>query len=688
MRCGPTSWVVTVTVAMAAASASTARAQRWDDATGAAIGATGEWTNRVEVADLDGDGWVDLLFANGGDQGAAGGPEPQRVFRNLGNWSGTGPHFAEITDAVLGAAAVRRARAILAGDLDGDGGLDLLAAGAHGTASGLFLRRADGGYDDVSTARLPAGPHAIADAALGDVDGDGDLDVVAADTVGDPELVDGLVRVWVNDGAARFVAAPPDRLPAAPLAGARALALGDVDDDGDLDVVIACARGAGAVLWLGDGAGRFTDGSTRLPLAPGATAVAAMDLDGDGDLDLVTADSGPSRRETIWTNEAGRFRDVTATTLGGVANLADVDDRALAFVDVDSDRDADLIVGSRTEPDRPLRNDGAAGFAIVAGALPLATARTTALALADLDHDGRLDVIQAQDDGAPEIVQLAAAGNRTDTAVPVIRVLRRATPADRRVIARVHDRKSGGRPHDWRRLVVELGGPGTRPAIAMRWVGEHLWTATVPDEPALVYRVCATDVAGNPNCGPELTVDPPVDAGADAGDPGGDPGGCCDAGDPRGGALPALAVVVGRARRDPSSSSGQRSARVTRFLLVCAAGAVGTGARYLIALAVATWAATAFPLATLIVNLLGCFLIALVAQLAIASPSFPDHLRVVITTGFLGGLTTYSAFNQEATRLLVDGAPRTGALYLAATLAGCFLMGLAGTLLARRLVGG
>ncbi|HVV87200.1 MAG TPA: CrcB family protein [Kofleriaceae bacterium] len=123
---------------------------------------------------------------------------------------------------------------------------------------------------------------------------------------------------------------------------------------------------------------------------------------------------------------------------------------------------------------------------------------------------------------------------------------------------------------------------------------------------------------------------------------------------------------------------------MTRFLLVCAAGAAGTGCRYLVALGLAARVPT-FPIATLIVNLVGCFLIALVAQLALSAPSFSDHLRVVLMTGFMGGLTTYSAFNQEATKLL-GSAPRTGALYVAVTLLGCFACGLAGTWLARRIV--
>ena len=543
MRAGLVTWIATLTVAVGSA-----RAQRWDDATAATIGDTGEWTNKVELADLDGDGWVDILFANGGDYDQAGTPEPQRVFRNLGNWAQAAPHFAEITATVFGAAAVRLARVFKVGDLDRDGDLDIFVGGAHGTASGLFLRKAGGGYDDVSATQLPAGVVALGDAELGDVDGDGDLDIAAADWGGPPLLSTGPVRLWLNDGAAHFTAAAADRLPATTIGWSWDLELIDVDDDADLDLLVSCKRCTGGRLWRNDGSGRFTDASDGLPQRANNYDYEAMDLDGDGDLDLATVNDGPMQRETILINDGhGRFEDKSATLLAGTANPGGVDDNVVAFVDIDSDRDADLIVGSLSDPDRLLRNDGAAGFTLVAGALPLATPGTLGLALADLNHDGRVDVVQGQGEVTmADVVQLAAASNSADTAVPVVAVLRQATRADRRVIARIHDRRSPSRLHDWRRVVVEIGGPGTRPAIPMRWIGEYLWTATVPDEPALTYRVCATDTAGNPFCAHDEALDPAVDAGADATtDPSLTPGGCCSTGAARDGALPVLAIVLG-----------------------------------------------------------------------------------------------------------------------------------------------
>ncbi len=121
-----------------------------------------------------------------------------------------------------------------------------------------------------------------------------------------------------------------------------------------------------------------------------------------------------------------------------------------------------------------------------------------------------------------------------------------------------------------------------------------------------------------------------------------------------------------------------------RFLLVCGAGALGCGARYLITLWIG---ARAFPYATLAVNLVGSFAIALVLELSVRMAGFPANLRLALATGFLGGLTTYSSFNYESTTLLQGGQAVRGLLYIAATLFGCFGAGLLGLGLARKLTG-
>lgn len=123
-----------------------------------------------------------------------------------------------------------------------------------------------------------------------------------------------------------------------------------------------------------------------------------------------------------------------------------------------------------------------------------------------------------------------------------------------------------------------------------------------------------------------------------------------------------------------------------RFLAVCGAGAVGCGLRYLVGLGAEAKLPAGLPYGTLIVNLVGSFVIALVMEIAIRNVDFSPTLRLAITTGFLGGLTTYSSFNYESSQLLLNGQIARGVINVALTVGGCFLMGVLGLAIARRLV--
>lgn len=124
-----------------------------------------------------------------------------------------------------------------------------------------------------------------------------------------------------------------------------------------------------------------------------------------------------------------------------------------------------------------------------------------------------------------------------------------------------------------------------------------------------------------------------------------------------------------------------------RFLLVCLGGAAGSGTRYLVGLWAGRHLTSTFPYGTLIVNVVGCFLLSVVMHVALGVATFPVNLRFALATGFIGGLTTYSTFNYETSKLLEEGATRTAIANLGITVVGCFLAGVLGLLLGRRLVG-
>jgi CrcB protein len=124
-----------------------------------------------------------------------------------------------------------------------------------------------------------------------------------------------------------------------------------------------------------------------------------------------------------------------------------------------------------------------------------------------------------------------------------------------------------------------------------------------------------------------------------------------------------------------------------RFLLICLGGAVGTGARYLIAIETPRLLGTSFPYATLLVNVAGSFLLGAVMHVGLTTALMTPTLRLVLATGVMGGFTTYSTFNYETIEYLREGALAMAALNVAATLVLCLVAGALGLTMARWLVG-
>jgi len=124
-----------------------------------------------------------------------------------------------------------------------------------------------------------------------------------------------------------------------------------------------------------------------------------------------------------------------------------------------------------------------------------------------------------------------------------------------------------------------------------------------------------------------------------------------------------------------------------RLLYITAGGAFGTAARYLLAGCVLRVLGPAFHYGTLAVNLIGSFLLAGVIQAALTTESISPTLRLALTTGALGGFTTFSTFSYETLKLMQDGADGLAALNVTVSIIGCLVVSFAGFTAARWLVG-
>ncbi|QMW22717.1 FG-GAP repeat domain-containing protein [Sandaracinobacteroides saxicola] len=287
------------------------------------------------VADLDGDGDLDIAVANEDDLL----PE---LYLNDGR--------GRFTDASERIRHRVKANAVTAFDADGDKRPDLFFGGDK--VSSLWMGMGKGRFRDESVARLPATYGGTQDVSAGDLDGDGDPDLVLGN--------EDRNQIYLNDGRGLFALAPAEVLPR-PAAGpeeTRDALLFDADGDGDADLFFANTKlwNPNAVaqnrLLLNDGKGRFVDATDRLPQRrENSIAALAIDLDGDGRLDLVTvgvaADlrgADPTGPVRILLNRGARFEDVSEVWLPPTAVARGFD---VAAVDANRDGKMDLFVAGR-----------------------------------------------------------------------------------------------------------------------------------------------------------------------------------------------------------------------------------------------------------------------------------------------------------------------------------------------------
>ena len=283
----------------------------------------GEFPRGVAAGDFDGDTDLDLAVTNFPDEG----PGYVEILLNDGHAT-----FRTAPDGRVSTGAAPYG--IAAGDLDGDDDLDLAVANQR--SSDLTILLNDG---HASFRQRPGEHEQIAggayELAVGDFDGDHDLDLVVARNYPPG------VAVLFNNGNAEFEQS--DGVPETEAGGP--IAVADVDVDGDLDVI----RGGQVSVLLNDGAGRFS--RSQMKHAGAAGVVAAGDLDGDGDPDLVyawanTIFSGPGEQflsavGILLNDGSGHFHEPPQSPME-----ASNGPEGIALADLDGDGDLDAAVGT------------------------------------------------------------------------------------------------------------------------------------------------------------------------------------------------------------------------------------------------------------------------------------------------------------------------------------------------------
>jgi hypothetical protein len=265
------------------------------------------------------------------------------------------------------------------GDIDGDGDLDIiLAKGRHWPLHNLILR--NDGRGRFRTEALGQTPDRTYSAALADLDGDGDLDIVVSNDQPDKKLV------YRNDGKGHFSLIGTFGDPAW---STRYITLADLNGDNRPDILVANRSSSPAnprrsFVCLNDGNAAFPK-CDPLP-TQSATTIVAADLDGDGFADLLIPHRDGGQSLVFWNDGKANFG--TPTPFGPAHSAI----RAAAAADLDADRRPEVVVGDENDGLFLFQNIGKRRFA-PAARLGDSADSPYSIAIADMDRDGRPDVV-------------------------------------------------------------------------------------------------------------------------------------------------------------------------------------------------------------------------------------------------------------------------------------------------------
>ena len=202
-------------------------------------------------------------------------------------------------------------------------------------------------------------------------------------------------RVWLNNGFGAFEDVTAARMPVTPVRFSWDLELLDADGDYDLDIMVSCKSCASQFLFENDSDAYFDDVSDQMPSTTNNYEYAPMDFDGDGDLDAFSINDAVGLNETLVIGDGEGSFELAPDTVFPASENVGADDNVAEWLDVDSDGDPDVIIGSLSGTDRLLTNDQGMSLSLTdtgvfegAGGTP----GTLGMAFADFNGDMKMDV--------------------------------------------------------------------------------------------------------------------------------------------------------------------------------------------------------------------------------------------------------------------------------------------------------